>query len=249
MKETNRLQQVAPYSVLASIYDHVMSHVNYAMWANYIKALFKLAGRRISVIADLSCGTGSLLPHLRGYRRKALGFDLSLPMLKTANRKSSARHLICADFRQLPVKTHSLDAALTLYDSVNYLHADRDALRFFNECYRTLRPGGLLIFDIVTPYLCKTAFKEYQESAMINENLRYDRFSFFDEDENLQINQFKIWVNGQCYYEEHRQKIREVKEWILLIKQTNFKLLEIFSNFSMKPVMETSDRAHFVLRR
>lgn len=240
---------VNPYSALASIYDFVMSHVDYHMWANYIKALFRLAQRPVSLVGDLSCGTGNLLGHLNSFNRQVLGFDLSLPMLQIAKQKFPDIGFCCSNFTNLAIKTKTLDVALSLYDSVNYLISDQEALQFFSETFRVLQPGGLLIFDVVTPYLCSTAFKKYHENAQVNENTRYERFSFFKADEQMQINQFQIWHNGEYYYEEHRQKIRSVKDWVQLISQSDFKIVEIFSNFSMKPVMETSERAHFVLRR
>ncbi len=249
MKAKRQPQPVKTYSALAQIYDYVMAHVNYKMWARYITAIFRLASRKVQVIADLSCGTANLLPHLKSFQHQVYGLDLSLAMLKVARQKNPQQPLICADFKHLPLQSSRVDVALALYDSVNYLMHEDDVLQFFSECYRILRPGGLLVFDVVTPFLCRTAFKEYHESANITENLSYDRYSFFKLDQSLQINRFKIQMAEQYFFEEHRQKIREIKEWIQLIKQSDFKLLEIFSNFSMKPVQETSERAHFVLKR
>ena len=249
MEQKQSIQQVKTYSALAKIYDQVMSHVDYELWAGYLKALFRLSERSVSVLADLSCGTGNILPFLHGRGRHILGFDLSPEMLQMARKKFADSSLTCSDFTCLPVKSQSVDVAISLYDSVNYLITDAQVLKFLNESYRIIRNGGLLIFDVVTPYLCKTAFKKYHESAEINQNLRYERFSFFKNSEQLQINRFHIWFNGQYFYEEHRQKIREIRDWVRLISQTNFKILEIFSNFSMKPVMETAERAHFVLKR
>jgi len=248
-RKSLRKETVNPYSALASIYDFVMAHVDYQMWANYIKAFFRLAHRPVLQVADLSCGTGNLLTHLKSFNRQVLGFDISLPMLQIAKQKFPEIKYCCSDFTALSIKTQTLDIALSLYDSVNYIISDQEVLNFFSEAFRVLKPGGLFIFDIVTPYLCESAFKKYHENAQIDENTRYERFSFFKVKEQMQINQFRIWHNGKYFFEEHQQKIRPVKDWVQLISQSDFKIVEIFSNFSMKPVMETSERAHFVLRR
>ncbi len=239
--------KVAPYSTLAVYYDMLMDHVNYHQWANYIKILFRYANRRVRFVADLSCGTGNLLGNMNSFWRRAYGFDLSLAMLKVARKKLPNFRLGCANFLHLPLKPLSLDAALVLYDSINYLQTPEEIEQFFHEVYAVLKYGGLLIFDIVTPYLCKNAFRRYEERDMIDENNRYYRKSFFLEDEQIQVNQFKIWIDGECYLEEHRQKILEIEEWIRLVKKSDFKLVHIFSNFTLSPVHDRSERAHFVL--
>jgi AraC-like DNA-binding protein len=61
------------------------------------------------------------------------------------------------------------------------------------------------------------------------------------------VNQFEIWINGHHYFEEHRQKIFEIEQWAQMIGKSRFKLLHIFSNFSLNPAHDRSERAHFVL--
>ncbi len=239
--------EVTPYSALALYYDQVMEHVNYHQWANYVKILFRYSNRSVHRVGDLACGTGSLLRFMKGFKRQAFGFDLSLPMLKRAQKKLLKVPLTCADFLHLPLKPLSLDAALVLYDSINYLHAETEILQFFSEVHLSLRSGGILIFDIVTPHLCSTVFKHYEEQGMLDEDNRYERKSFFIEEQQIQVNQFKIWINGRIYEEEHRQKIWDLDHWQELIKKSPFKLVKIFSNFTLNPAHEKSERAHFVL--
>ncbi len=252
MSSITNPKPVEPYSMLAKIYDYVMAHVDYKMWAKYIHTFFRFSERPVKDLADLSCGTGNLLSYLIHRKRNLVGLDLSLPMLKEAKQKllqNGLNRLICSDFKALPLKSDSFDVALSIYDSVNYLIEEQEVLTFLAECYRIVRPGGLLIFDVVTPYVCQTAFKHYKEEATINQNLRYHRLSFYDKKQQMQINQFHIWFNDQYFFEEHKQKIRKITDWVNLIAQSNFKIIEIFSNFSLKPVQHNSERAHFILKR
>lgn len=247
MQNKEKASEVAPYSALATYYDQVMEHVNYHQWANFIKILFRYSRRSVRRVADISCGTGSLLRYLGGLMRKAYGFDLSPAMLKVAKNKLVHPRLACASFLHLPLKPLSMDCLLSLYDSVNYLQNEEEVALFLEETYRAIKPGGLLIFDVVTPYLCRTAFKHYEEDGLLDEDNRYRRTSFFQEDTFTQVNQFEIWINGRHFFEEHRQKIFEIEQWAQMIGKSRFKLLHIFSNFSLNPAHERSERAHFVL--
>lgn len=55
------------------------------------------------------------------------------------------------DMRKL--KLHRpMDAVLATCDGVNYLLKDKDVLDFFYSAYEALRPGGVLAFDVSTPW-------------------------------------------------------------------------------------------------
>ncbi len=240
-------EKAIPYSALAKYYDQIMEHVNYRQWANYIKILFRYSNRSVRHVGDLACGTGSLLRYLGGFKRKAFGFDLSLAMLRVARHKSEHVPLTCANFLRLPIKPLSFDAALILYDSINYLHSDDEIRNVFGEVHKILRSGGIFVFDVVTPHLCSTVFRHYEEEGMIDEANRYWRRSYFVPEKQMQVNQFRIWINGRLYEEEHQQKIWTLGHWNELVADSPFKLVKIFSNFSLNPAHENSERAHFVL--
>ena len=59
-----------PYSALAAIYDHVMRHVDYVAWCDYIERLWDRFCARPRTVLDLACGTGTVALELarRGYR-------------------------------------------------------------------------------------------------------------------------------------------------------------------------------------
>lgn len=240
-------EKAIPYSALARYYDQIMEHVNYRQWANYIKILFRYSNRSVRTVGDLACGTGSLLRYMGGFKRKAFGFDLSLAMLKVAQKKLTRSPLACANFLQVPVKPLSFDAVLILYDSINYLHSDDEIRRLFSEVHGILRSGGIFIFDVVTPHLCSTVFRHYEEEGMLDEANRYWRRSYFVPERQMQVNQFRIWINGRLYEEEHQQKIWDLEHWQTLAAESPFKLIKIFSNFSLNSAHENSERAHFVL--
>ncbi|MEJ2543536.1 MAG: methyltransferase domain-containing protein [Calditrichaceae bacterium] len=154
----------------------------------------------------------------------------------------------CADFRNVPIKKDKFDVALILYDSVNYIINESDVRELFGEINQLLKNGGLLIFDAVTPYICKTAFKDYTEQEFWGKS-GYRRKSWFVEDESTQYNEFEIHVNSQIYKELHQQKIRHMDEWEHLISLSPLKLLAAYHNFSLRKAKNKSERIHFVCRK
>jgi ubiquinone/menaquinone biosynthesis C-methylase UbiE len=101
-------------------------------------------------IVDLGCGPGvSAFAVARGRPGAwVTGVDSAASMLQQARRRSRveappADHIrwVCADARQLPFRTGSLDAVTG--HSFLYLLSDREAA--LAECLRVLRSGGRLI--------------------------------------------------------------------------------------------------------
>ncbi len=239
-----------PYDFLAEMYDEVMEHVNYKQWANYIEKLLSTEHPPQSVI-DLSCGTGSLLKNLDLKNTAFTGCDLSVSMLRQAAAKNIAgiRGFCCSDFTALPFREASFNIAVALYDSVNYLLDEAQVCLFLLEANRILKPGGLLIFDAVTPYICNTAFKDFQETQYFDETTGYDRRSWYDAAEQIQYNEFTMHLEDKTCEELHVQKIRKIKEWTRLVKSSPLKLEAVYADYTQRPARRKSERAHFICRK
>jgi len=251
MKITDKRKKVQPYEGLAGYYDELMEHVNYKQWSRYIKSIFSRQHKRVRSLIDLSCGTGSHLTALGASRRVLFAADNSLPMLKQAKSKNPDRvsGFINADFRRLPFCSNKFDAVVSLYDSVNYLLKDRDVLLFLQETLRILNSGGLLIFDVVTPYTCIKFFKDYHEENFDEQNNGYERRSWFDARRAVQHNRFRLKHEGRVLQEEHKQRIRSIEEWSGLVDGVPFNERVQFGDFTLLPPKETAERVHFVCRK
>ena len=132
----NEYDHPTSYRPLAAYYDMLMAHVDYEEWVAY--ALDRLGlpqacpsiRRRVTSARPLGSGLwhrddcGRL--GARGYR--VIGVDRSEEMLAVAEEK--ARHagvdlfLICQDMRSFEL-VEQVDAALCLFDSLNYLVGGR----------------------------------------------------------------------------------------------------------------------------
>lgn len=239
-----------PYSHLALYYDRVMNHVDYKKWAKYIKTILSHYYQTPKNIVELACGTGAIFKYLKSDKWTLYGGDRSKSMLFVANEKKREGpwYFFCSDFRNISIKKEKFDVALILYDSVNYIINDSDIGLMFNEVSRLLKNEGLFIFDVVTPYVCQTAFKDFTEREFWG-GLGYTRKSWFIEDESMQYNEFEIYVDSQIRKELHQQKIRHMEEWIYYIDKSPLKLQAAYHNFSLRKAKNKSERIHFVCRK
>lgn len=93
-----------------------------------------------TVVADLGCGTGSLLERLAPHVKRAIGVDNTPAMLKGA--RDRTKHLSNVDVRQgelesLPIDEKSVDASLMVL-ALSYVAEPK---RVLQEMCRVLKPG------------------------------------------------------------------------------------------------------------
>jgi SAM-dependent methyltransferase len=66
----------------------------------------------------------------------------------------------CADMRQLPLRSGSFDAVVSLFSSFGYLESDEQDLRVLREVSRVLRPKGKLLLDLLNREHALSGFVE-----------------------------------------------------------------------------------------
>lgn len=246
--------EVEPYSKLAAVYDYVMRHVNYTRWAHYLRDWFNTAEGSVTRVLDIACGTGSLLAHLQEMGYQAAGFDNSRAMVAVANEKFRKQQTSLPVWQGLmwdfAVKQR-FDVCVCTYDSLNYC-LELEQCRAVLECgAESLRPGGLLIFDVCTERNSRKNFRHYFERDGVGE-IEYSRDSRFLARERLQINEFLIQAGGRrgpTYREVHKQRIYRLSDLKGIIDRELFELVGLFDGFSRRPGGEGSSRVHFVLKR
>lgn len=141
------------YAVLAPIYDDIgmvefvrritPRLIDYAQRIDWL-------GRRVAV---LGCGTGGGVEYLSQYPYTIIGVDNSAEMLEVARRKLNDPGLSIrwqqADIRELGNQIGSVDLVLAL-NVMNELNSLRDLETVFGNVQRTLDPGKLFLFDMLT---------------------------------------------------------------------------------------------------
>ena len=166
----------------ASVYDRFTDDEEYERRAAYILGLLKDGGVTRGILLDVACGTGKLTELLCGRGYEIIAADVSPDMLQLARERLSAADpdalLLCQDMRTLDLYG-TVDAAVCTLDSVNHLTEEQDVAAAFASVSLFLRPGGLFVFDVNTPY---------KHRQVLSGN------TFVYEDEEA----FLVWQNTEC---------------------------------------------------
>ena len=240
-----------PYIELASIYDNIMDHVDYASWAQYIDKLIWQFYSSSADILDVACGTGSLGRELYPLGHRLTGCDISPPMLAVAATKwKSARIptlLFASNMTALGVQKQ-FDVVLCLYDSINYCVEAERFHAAVAEAARVTRPGGIYIFDICT---VKNSTMYFSQSTMDDRcaDMTYRRICRFDPVTRIQENHFYLTRAAKTHIERHYQKIYFIDEIKAMIDDRYWDMCACYDDLSFNEGSEESERVHFVLRR
>jgi SAM-dependent methyltransferase len=242
------------------LYDHFMADVDYAAWAAYLFSWLRRAartpGERLRVI-DCGCGTGALMRHLLEAGMDVTGMDNSPEMLSIAAGKLRfagfpAAKLVLGDMRSLRTP-RPVDAVLSACDGVNYLTGEGDAALFINAALHALRPGGLLLFDISSPYKLKNQLdghsfgEDLVDCAYLCQNT-YDGASNVLQ---MDLSMFVREADGRYTRSEetHFQRAYETEELRQQLLAAGFIDIEILDAFTNDAPHAVSERIQFVARR
>jgi len=113
------------------------------------RALVALLGLRAgNLVLDLPCGWGRLRPALDRAGLHVIGGDLSQLNLKRHQHEHPG-HLVRMDLRALPFQTKLADGVFCAFTSWGYFRDEASNLRQLEEFRRVLKPGGVLLLDLV----------------------------------------------------------------------------------------------------
>ena len=249
---------VAPYEVLADIYDFVMRHVDYVEWADYVEEVFGRFSRGATPqrVVEVACGTGTMALELatRGYL--VHGMDLSQAMVEQARAKAARFRepgaqkptFSVRDMRDLP--EDAADAALCLYDSINYCLEPEDLRAAIAGLVRLVRPDGLCIFDVTTEtnslrYFADSSYHERGKGFF------YERHSQYDRKSRIQTNSFTFRMTGEEREtsERHVQRIYPLEDVLAAVDTDSCYILGAYDDFTLDPADDESERVHVILQK
>lgn len=243
--------EVKPYSVLASGYDDVMDHVDYRGWAKYIQSLFELHGGLPESLIELGCGTGAFsFAFSKHYQGRYLATDGSIEMLAVAEEKGQEKPGN-VEFEYLRFENldhaEAFDAAILLYDGLNYLTDVEQIESLLSSIQTILRPGGIFIFDQATRVNSSNHQAFFEESGTCKA-FSYVRRSSYDPDSHLHETTFELDTGAARFLERHVQRaylFSEIKE---VLNASSLTVEAAYSDFSFMFADDSAERIHWVVR-
>jgi SAM-dependent methyltransferase len=133
-------------------YLEVYAHRNQEEADRATRQLLEPFGIRNRWVVDLACGAGRWLLPLERAGARAIGVDLSWPLLQRAaalrQRHGASFALLRADMQHVPLQRWSCDIVLSMFTSFGYFHDVEGDLAVLREARRLLRPTGALFLDV-----------------------------------------------------------------------------------------------------
>ena len=242
------------YGAFAAVYDQMMYDVDRDAWASYLDGFLKEAGAHD--ILDCACGTGAMTIRLfqRGYH--IVGSDVSDEMLSEARenaRIAGANSIVFVqqDMRKLIVHK-PIDAILSACDGVNYLTSVKEVRTFFECAAACLKPGGLLLFDVSSPYKFSEVLgaNTYTEET---EDYTYIWKNNYDPHSRLCEMNLTCFVREGAKYvrfsERHLQRAHATEELLEALHKAGFSRTDVYGAFTKKSPTPKCERIQFAAKK
>ncbi len=238
------------YGIFAKYYDALTQNVDYEVRSDYISGFFHQAGiGEDDFILDIGCGTGSMTKCLADKGYAVTGLDLSEEMLTFAVNKCPDSAFVLADMRSFDFN-ETFDGCVCCLDSINHLTDVSDWKRCLESVAKSLRSGGLFVFDVNTVYKHRNILADH--SFIFDEE---DYFLAWDN-EWLENNTVQIYLDffiqsGEVYerYSESFQELALPTEQIKELLADSFEIVGIYDDLTLNPEREDSERLYFVCKR
>jgi 2-polyprenyl-3-methyl-5-hydroxy-6-metoxy-1,4-benzoquinol methylase len=207
-------------------------------------------------VCECACGTGSLTIPLAAKGYQMTGVDLSADMLFEASQKARKAGAMIPFVKQDMRILHlhrQMDAVLATCDGVNYLLTDEDVCAFFRAAWEAMRPGGVLIFDVSTPWKL--------ENVLGNEMIVEDREDVTYMWQNSFNPKKGICEMALCFFlkekdgryrridEEQKQRAHTREGLTALLTSCGFTDVHVYGNSRMESPRDKEQRWHFTARR
>jgi ubiquinone/menaquinone biosynthesis C-methylase UbiE len=248
--------EMESYNGLAQIYDKTIE-IDYDRWTKFIFDYFGSKGMELKgkKLLELGCGTGNMTLCLKEKGMEVIAVDLSQEMLQTAMEKAIKKRykimFVNQDMTAFEMNK-KFDYIFSFCDAYNYITKENQLKDSFDKVYNHLKPGGYFVFDISTAY--KLIEKIGNNTFTLNEEmLCYIWDNYVETEEELLEMYITFFVKDGPLYkrfqEQHIQKIWKNDMIVETLRSAGFQDIEIYDDYTMKEIGDTSLRAVFVCKR
>ena len=239
------------YTAFASVYDRLMNNVDYDKWAQHYAYLLSSAGVKSGRVCECACGTGSLTVRLAKCGYQMTGVDLSQEMLSVAVEKARGAGVSVPFVKQdmcLLQLHRRQDAILCTCDGVNYLTKPERVRKFLSAAHKALKPGGVLVMDISTPYKLQNILGN-NVLGCLDEDISYVwQNTYHPRTHTVDLN-LSIFVRNEDgtyarFEEKQTQRAHTMEEMQKYLENTGFTKIRFYGGESRRAPGETDQRWH-----
>ncbi len=246
------------YTSFAQVYDTFMDNVPYEEWGEYLKGILKDYDIEDGVIADLGCGTGSMTELLAQSGYEMIGIDNSEDMLSIATEKAKRSGLdilyLLQDMCEIELYS-SVNAFVSICDSVNYITEPENLVRMFCNLAPYLEEGGVIIFDFNTEHKYRdvigdtTIAENREDCSFIWDNYYYEEEKINEYELSLFIREEQDFSLYRKFEETHYQKAYTLADMKHIISESGLKLEHAYDAFTRNEATEMSERIYMIIRK
>ncbi|MDO8499808.1 MAG: class I SAM-dependent methyltransferase [bacterium] len=188
------LSSSAGYDLAATAYDTKAKYLNSFEQGKLLPLLGDVVGKKV---LDAGAGTGRLAVELARLGAEVTALDASSEMLKILHGKNNHIQTVVRDMEQMPFSAGSFVWVVAAFAIVHL----KNPTRFFDECYRVLKPDGSLIVTninqkeapLVDTKLGQIKIESfYHRPEQVREELESLAFGIEQE---IFIKEAGVWVN------------------------------------------------------
>ena len=249
------MEDFQAYGEFARVYDMFQDHVDYQLWASWLKGQLKKFDISGGLVLDLGCGTGTMTELLAEAGYDMIGLDNSEEMLAEAMEKrvESGHDILylMQDMQDFELYG-TVRAVVSVCDSLNYITEEEELERVFSLVNNYLDPEGIFLFDMNTIYKYQTMIGD----ATIAENREEGSFIWENSyDEKTGINTYELALflpREDGLYEKteevHYQRAYSLEKTKELLEKAGLEFIAVYDAYTMEPPKKDSGRLTFVVR-
>lgn len=219
------------YEDFSYIYDKLSFDIDYQGYAENILNLVDKYNINRKNMLELAAGSGMLTKYFFDEFENIDALDISPDMLNVFANKYDIDNVNLIYYDMVEFENpNNYDLIVILLDSINYVTDPKELEKLFENCYKNLKDGGLLVFDINSEYKMKEVFGsncyvyEYEDIFYTWDNFYEDdlidmHLNFFVEDEN---------GSYERIYEYQQERVYSIDDVTKIVKQTGFRDIKTY---------------------
>lgn len=195
---------------------------------------------------DLACGPGRHLERLRAAGARAVGFDLSVPLLSRArHRQAPPLAVVRGDMRLLPFRASSFDVVVNLFTSFGYFADDGQHARVLRCVADVLKTGGTFVLDYFNAPNLATTLVAHEEQQLGTQSVIIDRR--ISDDRRYVLKEMHLVHDGRHFRE--RVRLFSPEDLTNMLQEAGLQVFDQFGDYGGARLDKDSPRVILLARR